>query len=171
MCGLLPFTCGGRCAARSPPALEGPRPPTGGVRSGERLCALVAACWWVCGGGSALPLLVAGGGRADDHHAAVATDDPALVADRLDAGLDLHGTGSLLVAVDDAAAGQVVGRELHDHAVLGEDADVVLPHLAADVGQDLVTVLQLHAEHRVGERLDDPALDLDGPVLLRHVLR
>src|SRR4029453_2328255 len=39
----------------------------------------------------------------------------------------------LLVAVDDATAGQVVGRELHDHAVLGQDADVVLPHLAADV--------------------------------------
>src|SRR3954471_20387886 len=166
MCGLLPFACGGRCAARSPPALEGPRPPTGGVRSDERLCALVA-CWLL----SALPLLVASGRAADDHHAAVATDDPALVADRLDAWLALHGTGSLLVAVDDAAARQVVGRELHDHAVLGEDADVVLPHLAADVGQDLVTVLQLHAEHRVGERLDDPALDLDGPVLLRHVLR
>src|SRR4051812_14427050 len=79
--------------------------------------------------------------------------------------------GGLLVAVDDATAGQVVGRELHDHAVLGQDADVVLPHLAADVGEDLVAVLQLHAEHRVGERLDHTALDLDGPVLLRHVLR
>src|SRR4051794_25367604 len=77
---------------------------------------------------------------------------------------------SLLVAVDDATAGEVVRGKLHDDPVLGEDADVVLPHLAADVGQDLVAVLQLHAEHRVGERLDDSALDLDGPVLLRHVL-
>src|SRR5947209_16899162 len=34
-------------------------------------------------------------------------------------------SGRLLVAVDDATAGQVVGRELHDHAVLGQDADVV----------------------------------------------
>src|SRR3954447_14165043 len=31
----------------------------------------------------------------------------------------------LLVPVDDATAGQVVGRELHDHSVLGQDADVV----------------------------------------------
>src|SRR5689334_14095503 len=115
MCGLLPFACGGRCAARSPPALEGPRPPTGGDRPDGRLCALTATrAWWCL---SALPLLVTSGGRADDHHAAVATDDPALVADRLDARLDLHRTRSwlvqqppwraavrwgLLVAVDDA---------------------------------------------------------------------
>src|SRR5919107_3450981 len=75
-----------------------------------------------------------------------------------------------LVAVDDATAGQVVGRELHDHAVLGQDADVVLPHLAADVGEHPVPVLQLHPEHRVGQGLDDATLDLDGPVLLRHAL-
>src|SRR5947208_372546 len=74
----------------------------------------------------------------------------------------------LLVAVDDAAARQVVGRELHDHAVLGQDADVVLPHLAADVGEHPVPVLQLDPEHRIGQRLDDATLDLDGPVLLRH---
>src|ERR671916_2361750 len=73
-----------------------------------------------------------------------------------------------LVAVDDATAGQVVGRELHDDAVLGQDADVVLPHLAADVGEHPVPVLQLDPEHRVGQRLDDATLDLDGPVLLRH---
>src|SRR3954449_1971593 len=74
----------------------------------------------------------------------------------------------LLVAVDDATARQVVGRELHDHAVLGQDADVVLAHLAADVGEHPVSVLQLDPEHRVGQRLHDATLDLDGPVLLRH---
>src|SRR4051795_9560723 len=77
-------------------------------------------------------------------------------------------TGCLLVPVNDATAGQVVGRELHDHSVLGQDADVVLAHLAADVGEHPVPVLQLHPEHRVGKRLDDATLDLDGPVLLRH---
>src|SRR5919199_6487411 len=77
-------------------------------------------------------------------------------------------TGGLLVPVDDATAGQVVGRELHDHAVLGQDADVVLAHLAADVGEHPVPVLQLDPEHRIGQWLDDTTLDLDGPVLLRH---
>src|SRR4051812_46912438 len=45
--------------------------------------------------------------------------------------------GRLLVPVDDATPGEVVGRELHHHAVLGEDPDVVLTHLAADVGEHL----------------------------------
>src|SRR5918997_4666630 len=76
-----------------------------------------------------------------------------------------------LVAVDDPAARQVVGRELDHDLVLGEDPDVVLAHLPADVRQDLVPVLELHPEHRVGQGLDDPPLDLDGAVLLRHVLR
>src|SRR3954447_19614068 len=77
---------------------------------------------------------------------------------------------SLLVPVDDAAAGQVVRRELHDDAVLRQDADVVLAHLAADVGENPVTVRELDAEHGVRQRLDDPALDLDGPFFLWHVL-
>ncbi len=47
----------------------------------------------------------------------------------------------------------------------------MLPHLAADVGEDLVSVLQLNAEHRIGQRLDNTSLDLDGPVFLRHILR
>src|SRR4051794_14767439 len=62
------------------------------------------------------------------------------------------------VSVDDPASGEVVGRQLHHHAVLGKDPDVVLTHLAADVGQDLVTVAQLDPEHCVRKSLDDGAL-------------
>ena len=36
----------------------------------------------------------------------------------------------LAVAVHDATARQVVGRQLYNHTVFGNDADVVLPHLA-----------------------------------------
>src|SRR6188768_3659196 len=71
---------------------------------------------------------------------------------------------------DDAAAGQVVRAELHHHAVLGEDPDVVLAHLPGDVREDLVTVRELYPEHRVRECLDDRALDLDDAVLLGHTL-
>ena len=42
----------------------------------------------------------------------------------------LDGCGLSLVPVDDAAAGEVVGAQLHDHTVLGKDTDVVLPHLS-----------------------------------------
>ena len=133
---------------------------------------------------SALPLLVAGIG-ADHHDPPMPADHPALVADRLDARVHLHGCSILfcvyssgwsgrallLVAVHDAAPGQVVGRQLHHDAVLGQDADVVLPHLAADVREHLVTVLQLNAEHRIGQGLDHAALDLDGTVFLGHTFR
>src|SRR5882724_6297494 len=73
-----------------------------------------------------------------------------------------------LVAVDDAATGEVVRRELDDDPVLRQDADVVLPHLAADVCEYAVAVLKLHAEHRIWQRLDYPALYLERPVLLGH---
>src|SRR5437764_10680355 len=46
----------------------------------------------------------------------------------------------LLVPVDDPTAGQVVRRQFDHHPVFRKDADVVLPHLAADVRQDSVTV-------------------------------
>src|SRR5215212_7966728 len=75
---------------------------------------------------------------------------------------------SLLVPVNDAAPGQVVGRELHHDAVLGQNADVVLPHLAADVGENLVSVLQLNAKHRIGQGFDHATLNLDGTVFLGH---
>jgi hypothetical protein len=129
----------------------------------------------------------------NDHDPAVTADNPALVADLLNAWLYLHFSppattwwrgnerealitftarllGSL-VAVDDAPAAQVIRREFDDNSVLGQDADIVLTHFAADVGQDSMTVGKLYSEHRVREWLDYPALDLDGPVLFRHVLR
>ena len=122
---------------------------------------------------------------ADHHDPTVAADHLALVADLLDARLDLHlptvcksgstkveraGGGASAVAEDDAAAGQVIGAELNNDTVLREDPDVVLAHLARDVCEHLVTVGQLNPEHRVRERLHDRALDLDDTVLLGHVL-
>ncbi|MEY4102561.1 MAG: hypothetical protein RIR88_695 [Actinomycetota bacterium] len=96
---------------------------------------------------------------ADDHHVSVAADDLALVTDLLDAGVDLHcfsffavfvpvssrepavtSQQFLFVAVDDAATGEVVWAQLYDDLVLREDADVVLAHLARNVGKDLVSV-------------------------------
>src|SRR6476661_8026211 len=148
------------------------------------------SCWLVvC---SALALLVAQV-LADHHDPAVTADHLALVADLLDARLNLHslalrfdlvlparmgrqvwrdGAGGAFSAVaeDDPATGQVVRAELHHHAVLREDPDVVLAHLARDVSENLVTVGQLNPEHRVRESLDDRALDLDDTVLLGHIL-
>src|SRR6478752_5380162 len=78
--------------------------------------------------------------------------------------------GWLLVAVDDPTPSEVVRRQLHHHAVLGEDPDVVLAHLAADVGEDLVPVAQLNAEHGIRQGFRNGALELDHAFFLRHVL-
>ncbi len=52
-------------------------------------------------------------------------------------------------------------RDFDTHPVPGQDADAEPPHLACHVAQDLVSVVELHPEHRVRERLDDLAFELD----------
>src|SRR3954451_2485591 len=63
--------------------------------------------------------------------------------------------------VGDAAAIEVVGRELDLDPIAGQDADVVPSHLPGDMAEDLVPVVELHPEHRVGQGLRDLALHLD----------
>ncbi len=70
-----------------------------------------------------------------------------------------------LVPVGDATSAEVVGGEFHLHAIARKDADVVHPHLARDVGQNFVTVLELHLEHGIGQRFLDRALQYDGVFL------
>ena len=66
------------------------------------------------------------------------------------------------MAVDDPGAIEVVRRQLDPHAIAREDADPEPAHLAGDVTEhDSVHVVELHAEHRVGQRLNDLALELD----------
>src|SRR5258705_12963640 len=65
------------------------------------------------------------------------------------------------VAVNDAPAREIVRRQLDLHAVAGQDADVVPAHLARDVGQHLVIVVESHAEHCVGECFRHLSLELD----------
>lgn len=84
---------------------------------------------------------------ANNHDNAMATNHLALVTDFLDTGLDLHGFTSaakprsrLFVAVNDTATGKVVRGHFYYNRVLGEDADVVLTHLAGNVSQHDVVI-------------------------------
>src|SRR6202034_3678510 len=90
----------------------------------------------------ALPLLVA---RviADHPHNAAASDDLALFADRLHARPNLHLNRRpyLLVPIGDPTPVEVVRSDLHQH---------------------LVSVLQLDAEHGIGQWLDHRAFEHDG---------
>src|ERR1700730_11256517 len=66
------------------------------------------------------------------------------------------------VAVDDPAPSEVVGRELDPDAVTRSDPDEVTAHPARRVGDQLVPVLELHLEHRVGQRLGYGGVHDDG---------
>src|ERR671921_1571658 len=74
--------------------------------------------------------------------------------------------------VSDPSPAQVVGAQLHLHPVARQYTDVVHPHLARDVRQHVVPVLQLDPELRVGQRLGYGAFNLydvffgQGPPLL-----
>ena len=113
-----------------------------------------------------LPLFVPGIG-ADHADDALAPDDLAVAADFLDRCSVLSWAPSLFESIRDPSLGQVVGRNLDQDLVPGEDPDEVLSHLARNVGQDAVLVGQLHPEHGVGQGLQHRALGFED-VLFRH---
>src|SRR6266851_2500735 len=71
----------------------------------------------------------------------------------------------LLVAVDDAAARQIVRRKLHGYFVSRENTNKILAHLAGNVRQHLMLVFQLHAKHGVRQRLDHRGHYFNGVLL------
>jgi hypothetical protein len=75
---------------------------------------------------------------------------------------------SLLVAVDDAPTREVVWTQLNDDAILWEDPDVMLAHLARDMGKHPVSVGEFNTKHRVGQGFDHCAFDLDDAVFFGH---
>ena len=67
---------------------------------------------------------------ADDHDATVAANDFALIANLLNAWVNLHDFPFLFVAINDATTSQVISAQLNNYAVLWEDANVVLAHFS-----------------------------------------
>jgi hypothetical protein len=67
----------------------------------------------------------------------------------------------VLVPVDDAASIEVVGGHLDADAVSGEHANAEAAHLAREVREDGVPVLELDAEHGVRQRFDDFTVERD----------
>jgi hypothetical protein len=59
-------------------------------------------------------------------------------------------TPVLALPKDDPPPGQVVGRQFDLDPVPGQDLDIVHPHFPRYMSEDLMPVLQLHTEHRVG---------------------
>lgn len=62
---------------------------------------------------------------------------------------------------DDATFAQIVGGHLHADAVAYGEADEVFPHLARDMGEDFVIIVQFHAEHSARQNRLNPAFNCD----------
>ena len=109
--------------------------------------------------GLTLTLLVLGV-LADHAHNTAALDNLALRTNPLYRASYLHNTlfsvmmGPVLLGpVCYPAAGKVVRRKLHRYLVPWEDLNKMHPHLAGDMSQHHVLVLQLDLEHGVGQCL------------------
>src|SRR5918995_6212944 len=74
---------------------------------------------------------------------------------------DIKKGALVAVAVDDAAAPEVVGRELDLDPVTREDPDPVAAHLSGRVPEGLVAVVERDAEEAVPEGFDHLSLHLD----------
>src|ERR1700720_3066022 len=113
-----------------------------------------------------LALLVLRVGADYPHHAAP-VNHLTFVANLFNRCPYFHDPSScnLLVAVDDAAARQIVRRKLHGYFVSRQNPNKILAHLPGNVRQHLMLVLQLHAKHSVGQRLDHRGHHFDGVLL------
>jgi len=72
----------------------------------------------------------------------------------------------LLVAVSYTPAGQVVGGHLDLQAITGQDANMVLTHLATQVTEHLVSVVEFDSEMATLEGFNSLTLQEDGVVFL-----
>src|ERR1700704_3189307 len=102
-------------------------------------------------------------------NAGCAMDSPRWVDVLLGAALAARRCAPLEMAERDAPLAQVVGRQLERYVVAGQDADVVLAHLAAGVGHQLVAVFQRHAATQIGQDLVDDAAHFDQFFLCHRV--
>src|SRR5438105_10290429 len=69
------------------------------------------------------------------------------------------------VAITDAAAREVVRAHFDAYPIAKQDTDAEFAHLAARVGKQLVPVVELDLELRVGQRIHHCTVHLDGVVL------
>src|SRR5688572_10568286 len=75
--------------------------------------------------------------------------------------LPAHSMSCASVPVDDPTLGQIVGGHFDLHLVAGEEADSVHPHLAGEMAEDDLPVVDSDPEGRGRKALIDDAMHLD----------
>ena len=79
---------------------------------------------------------------ADNAQNAFSLDHLAINADRLNRCSNFHiFLASLSIPIENSTSGEVIGRELYQNPITGQNLDVVHPDLSRDMCQHLVPAL------------------------------
>lgn len=100
-----------------------------------------------------------------DHPAA--THGLAVSTDLFYGGADFH---SLFQTLDNPSLGQVVGTHVHCDPVPREESDIVHPHLARNVGEHFMPVIETDFEGCAGEAFDHLSIKTDEFFIISHIL-
>lgn len=71
------------------------------------------------------------------------------------------GNRRLTLTINDKAAGRIVRRNGHGHAVSQHDADSMPAHLACELGQDLVAIVQFDPKVSAFRDQNDFAIEMN----------
>ncbi len=64
--------------------------------------------------------------------------------------------------VSDSPSCEIVWGKFNSHSITRKNADVIRPHLAGEVTENIVTVIELNGEHCVRESIDHATFNRDG---------
>ena len=70
----------------------------------------------------------------------------------------------------DDAANRIVGRDAHGHAVTGDDLDAEPPHAPAQLGEDFVACIALHAVQPAGVNRHHRSLHVNQIVFAQQLI-
>jgi hypothetical protein len=73
----------------------------------------------------------------------------------------------LLESVRDPSPREIVWGQFYRYLITRQNPDEMHAHFSGNMRQDFVTIIQLHSEHRIGERFGNRSLHLDD-ILFRH---
>lgn len=74
---------------------------------------------------------------------------------------------SLFEPIRDTSAGEIIRRQFDRHLIARQNSDEMHAHFSGNMRENLVTIIQLHSEHCIGERFSNRPLNLDD-IFLRH---
>lgn len=107
----------------------------------------------------------------DNVHPAFAADNFIIGTDFLNTGTHFHADHPfrrvthclnwLTFAIGDSALRKIVRGQLDRHAIPGDDADKMLPHLAGDMSYNFMAILEFYAKLSPWKGLDNCSGELD----------